>query len=182
MEEYSATPSLADLIVRRCADLALMEKGPCSRQDAQSFRKENLHQELRYHAKMEHGDGTPWDLFLRFRRPADEERTRMDAIEKTVIQRFKTAVLDKLGAATFIVFGYRARGDADVYSDMDVVVILEREVHQRSRDVVSDCAWDAGFPHGIVVVPVVFSREEWDTGAVRQSLLGKAVRQEGLPV
>ena len=103
----------------------------------------------------------------------------MNDTEKTIIERFKTAVLDELDAATVIVFGSRARGDADADSDMDVIVILECEVDERTRDIVSDCAWEAGFPHGIVVVPVVFSKEEWETGAVKESLLGKAVMQEG---
>ncbi len=106
----------------------------------------------------------------------------MNDTEKNVIERFKTAVLDELDTATVVVFGSRARGDADVDSDMDVLVILDREIDERIRDVVSDCAWEAGFRHGIVVVPVVVSKEEWETGAVRHSLLGKAVMQEGLAV
>lgn len=75
-----------------------------------------------------------------------------------------------------------AGGDAEVFSDMDIIVILDGEADERSRDAVSDCAWEAGFESGIVVVPIVFSREEWQAGAVRPSLLHKAVEQEGLEV
>jgi hypothetical protein len=47
---------------------------------------------------------------------------------------------------------------------------------------VSDCAWEAGFEHGIVIVPVVYSREDWEEGPERLSLLSLAVQQEGVPI
>lgn len=106
----------------------------------------------------------------------------MNDVEKSVLERFKTLLRERLHVFEIILFGSRARGDADMFSDMDLVVILDGEADDRSRDVVSDCAWEAGFESGIVVAPIVFSRAEWETDASRYSLLGKAVAQEGLAV
>lgn len=63
-----------------------------------------------------------------------------------------------------------------------MVVILDGEAEDRSRDVVSDCACETGFESGIVVAPVVFSRAEWETGASRYSVLDKAAVQVRLAV
>jgi len=106
----------------------------------------------------------------------------MNDLEKQVLDRFKAALQERLHVFEIILFGSRARGDADPLSDMDVVVILDGEADDHSRDLVSDCAWEAGFESGIVIAPIVFSRTEWETDASRHSLLGKAVAQEGLPV
>lgn len=106
----------------------------------------------------------------------------MNDLEKLVLDRFRTLLRERLHVIEIILFGSRARGDADAFSDMDVVVILEGEADDHSKDVVSDCAWEAGFESGIVVVPIVFSRTEWETDSSRHSLLGKAVAQEGLAV
>jgi len=106
----------------------------------------------------------------------------MNDTERTVLGKFKAALQEKLGNATIILFGSRARRDAEPFSDMDLVVILEGEADERSRDVASDCAREAGFDVGIVVVPVVFGKTEWEAGVAHSSLLGKAVAQEGLQV
>jgi len=65
---------------------------------------------------------------------------------------------------------------------MDVVVILDDASGEHDFDYVSDCAWEAGFEHGIVIVPVVFSREEWENSPERYSLLAQAVEREGVPL
>jgi len=106
----------------------------------------------------------------------------MNAIEREVLDRFKAAIVQRLDVSEILLFGSRARGDAEVFSDMDVIVVLVGLADDRSRDLVSDCAWEAGFASGIVLVPIVFSRTEWETSAARNSLLGKAVAQEGHPV
>ncbi len=104
----------------------------------------------------------------------------MNALEKEVLNKFKTLLLERVGLHELILFGSRARGDADLYSDMDVVVILDESASEKAGDDISDCAWEAGFVHGIVVVPVVFSRHEWEEGPERFSLLAEAVKADGV--
>ena len=106
----------------------------------------------------------------------------MNAVEKEVLDRFKALLLERVRLYKLILFGSRARGDADPYSDMDLVVILNDPPDEKARNDVIDCAWEAGFEHGIVVVPVVFSRDEWENGPERHSLLVQAVETEGVPV
>jgi hypothetical protein len=65
---------------------------------------------------------------------------------------------------------------------MDVLVVAEDELSEKDADFISDCAWEAGFERGIVVVPVVFSREEWENGPERYSLLAQAVELDGVLV
>ena len=62
---------------------------------------------------------------------------------------------------------------------MDVVVILDDWANEKDFDYVSDSAWEAGFEHGIVIVPVVFTRSEWENSPERYSLLVQAVDAEG---
>jgi len=103
----------------------------------------------------------------------------MHATEKTVLDRFKTLLLKRVRLHKLILFGSRARGNADPYADMDVVVVLDSP-SEEEKDYVSNCAWEAGFEHGIVVVPVVFSKNEWENGPERHSLLVQAVSEEGV--
>jgi len=106
----------------------------------------------------------------------------MTLLEKTILEQFKALLRERLRIHKVILFGSRARGDADPQSDLDVVVVLEDGIDALAQEYVSDCAWEAGFGHGIVVVPVVFSRSEWEHGPERESLFVRAVETEGVSV
>jgi predicted nucleotidyltransferase len=110
------------------------------------------------------------------------EGSAMTLLEKAILEQFKALLRERLQVYKVILFGSRARGDADPQSDLDVVVVLEDGIDASAREYVSDCAWEAGFVHGIVVVPVVFTRSEWEYGPERESLFVRAVETEGVPV
>jgi predicted nucleotidyltransferase len=106
----------------------------------------------------------------------------MSALEKRVLARLKKLLLRRVSLHKLVLFGSRARGDADPDSDMDVLVVLEGTADEAISDYVSECAWEAGYKQGIVIVPIVFTRDEWENGPERHSLLALAVEAEGVPV
>ena len=87
----------------------------------------------------------------------------MDAIERTILDKFKALLLERVKLHKLILIGSRARGGAGPYSDMDMVVVLDDASSERDFDPVSDCAWEAGFEYGIVIVPVAFTRKNGKT-------------------
>ena len=106
----------------------------------------------------------------------------MNSTEEMIINRFRESLLEKLQISNIILFGSRARGDADAFSDMDVIVVVSGQYDDSAREYISECAWEAGYEHGIVVVPVVFTQDEWQNGPERFSLLAQAVEREGLSI
>ena len=103
----------------------------------------------------------------------------MNPIEKNVLETFITLMRRKIIAHRVVFFGSRARGDADADSDMDVLVIVDDSTDV-AEDFISQCAWEAGFENDIVLVPVVFSRNDWENGPERYSLLAEAIKSEGV--
>jgi hypothetical protein len=103
----------------------------------------------------------------------------MDALEKQILKTFKSLIMKRLRVHCVVLFGSRARGDADPDSDMDVLVVVD-DLTGELEDYISECAWQAGFEHGIVLVPVVFSGDEWENGPERYSLLAQAIGLEGI--
>jgi len=102
--------------------------------------------------------------------------------ENKVLERFKQQVEKQFPESRLVLFGSRARGDANPESDMDVLVIINGPVGAHERASVSECAWEAGFEEGIIVVPITVSREEWEKGPLASSLLALAVSKEGVTV
>ena len=106
----------------------------------------------------------------------------MTASEQGILHRFKALLLERVALDKLILFGSRARGDAEPDSDLDVIVIVRGPADRDVREQISACAWESAFASGIVVVPVVYTREEWEEGPERSSLLVQAVDREGIPV
>lgn len=102
--------------------------------------------------------------------------------KEEILEAFKSLVKRKISLHRLILFGSHARGDAQPDSDVDLLVVVEEEDVVRARQVVSECAWEAGFGSGVILSPVVFTRYDWEEGPERLSLLAKAVAEEGIPV
>ena len=105
----------------------------------------------------------------------------MNNAERNVIEAFRRLLARKLQVDELVLFGSRARGDAAPDSDMDILVIIDKPTED-IEEYVSSCAWEAGFEHGIVIVPVLYSKKEWESGPDRVSLLARAIEMEGIPL
>lgn len=106
----------------------------------------------------------------------------MKKSDKQILERFKSLLLQKLDVHQVILFGSRARGDSTEHSDMDVLVVLNSITNESDLEYVSDCGWTAGFEHGVVIVPIVYTKETWENSPERSSLLALAVEKEGVQI
>ena len=105
----------------------------------------------------------------------------MNTTEQNVIKAFRQLLARKLQVDQLVLFGSRARGDAAPDSDMDILVIIDTPTED-IEEYISSCAWEAGFEYGMVIVPVVYSKKEWESGIDRVSLLARAIEMEGVPL
>jgi len=81
----------------------------------------------------------------------------------------------------FKVFGSRARGDADEYSDMDVFFAVEA-LDCALKDKISEIVWEVGFNNYTVISPLIFTREELENSPLRSSPIVEVIAEEGVAV
>ena len=81
----------------------------------------------------------------------------------------------------FRIFGSRARGDADDYSDVDIFMEFET-VDTELRNKVKNAAWEMTLESGIVVTTLLFSRYEIENSPLRSSPIVRVIMEEGVPV
>jgi predicted nucleotidyltransferase len=102
--------------------------------------------------------------------------------DRRVVETFKTLMRERgLPVRETIVFGSRARGDADQDSDLDVLVIVD-SLNREIRNEISDCAWEAGFEAGIILQSIVMTCDEIENSPQRSSIFVMAVRRDGVSV
>lgn len=99
-----------------------------------------------------------------------------------ILHKLKSLLNERVKLHKVVLFGSRARGNADSESDMDVLVLLNEPITTEVRDIVSDCTWKAGFNDGIVLSSILYSIDEWEDGPEYYSPFAEAVRLEGIPI
>ena len=81
----------------------------------------------------------------------------------------------------FRLFGSRARGDADDYSDMDIFMEFET-VDRELKNRVKNAAWEMTMETGIVVTTLLFSRYEIEDSPLRSSPIIRVIMEEGITI
>ncbi len=101
--------------------------------------------------------------------------------DKKVAERFRNLVAKKIKVYEVRVFGSRARGNAREESDLDILVVVDFLDHKLEK-YISDCAWEAGFPDNIIVMPIAISIDTLKNSPIRESIFLKNVYHEGIVV
>jgi predicted nucleotidyltransferase len=82
--------------------------------------------------------------------------------EKEIVQRFKEKVTETLGERLdrIVLFGSRARGDAEDDSDFDFLVTVMKP-HADDKERVRQIAWELSLQYDTVITPLVIPIEDF---------------------
>lgn len=81
----------------------------------------------------------------------------------SIIQRLK-GILQKVAPdATTILYGSQARGDARPDSDIDLLILIDKEkVTTKDRQSITYPLYDIEIETGVIISPKVFSKQQWE--------------------
>ena len=81
-----------------------------------------------------------------------------------ILKRIKNSVRSFEPEAKIILYGSFARGDYRKDSDMDIIILLEKDqVSREDEKKVKYPLYEIEFDSGQVISPLVFSRKDWET-------------------
>ena len=78
-----------------------------------------------------------------------------------------------------ILFGSRARGDYQEWSDYDVIVLVDKKTPEL-REAISESAWELGFLRNVTISILVVEKERFDCDKYEPLFMN--VRKEGVLV
>jgi len=105
----------------------------------------------------------------------------MKESDQSIALELKERLSTLVQLVDFRVFGSRARGNADEYSDMDVFVEVEH-LDRSLKERLLDIAWEVGFENFMVISPLIYTRDEIENSPHRSSPIIKIIAQEGVPI
>jgi len=103
----------------------------------------------------------------------------MKKIDFKVAKELASKIREKLERASIIVYGSRARGDNELFSDMDICIIVN-ELNEKTREIIFTIAWEIGFKEDVVIVPLIFGKKEWEDSPILESPIYKNIQREGI--
>lgn len=81
-----------------------------------------------------------------------------------ILKSIKSSVHSSEPEAKIILYGSFARGDNRKDSDMDIIILLDKDqVSREDEKKVKYPLYDIEFDSGQVISPLVFSRKDWET-------------------
>jgi len=97
-----------------------------------------------------------------------------------LLRRCKSAVAQVVPDADLILYGSRARGDADDESDYDIVAVVDGPVDMALKDEMRAKVYPLELETGAMITLMVYSRKQWDSPLQRATPFRRNVEREGV--
>jgi uncharacterized protein len=98
-----------------------------------------------------------------------------------IARELKKRLAETVELIDFKVYGSRARGYVDQFSDLDVFIEVA-SLDKKTKDLISDIAWEVGLENMIVISPLVFTLDEIKNSPLRASPILLNINAEGIRV
>src|SRR3989339_1913999 len=97
-----------------------------------------------------------------------------------LLQKCKEAIEDVVSDAEVVLYGSRARGDANEYSDYDILVLTDKPVNMALKEKLIESLLPMELDSGKVLTIITYNRQQWDTPLYRAMPLHKNIDREGI--
>jgi len=97
-----------------------------------------------------------------------------------LLKRCKKAIRQVVPDADVILYGSRARGDAEEYSDYDILILTNGPISMSLKKNFYDYTLDLELETGAVLTLMTYDRLKWDTPLYRAMPFHKNVDRDGV--
>ncbi len=108
------------------------------------------------------------------------EHTTITEAEKVILKKCCDSIREIEPSAEVILYGSRARGDAEPESDYDLLVLIDGDVTLEKEDLICRHVYPIELETGKILTAFVYSRQQWNTPLYRAMPFHKNVEREGV--
>jgi uncharacterized protein len=105
----------------------------------------------------------------------------MKQIHVDMARRLKRLLEPKVTLVDIRIFGSCARGDDQADSDIDIFIEVETLTAQ-AKKAIRALSWQVGLEQGLVISPLIFSRDEIEQSPMKSSPIVANILREGVSV
>lgn len=102
--------------------------------------------------------------------------------ERKALQELKEKLLKRFPDSEIILYGSKSRGDAEEFSDIDLLVLLECEVNTKLEDEIIGLAYDIELEHDVVFGLLIESKSFWNSELATAMPIHWNIDREGINI
>ena len=102
--------------------------------------------------------------------------------ERAAAVRARETLMADLPVSRVVLFGSKARGQGDSYSDIDLLVLTSCPVNSKLRRDVSDRLAEINLQNDVMLSSVVVSEKDWSDGLIHHMLIHSEVEKDGCQI
>ncbi len=107
------------------------------------------------------------------------EKNRLEEREELALEEAARTIKSKFPVEEIILFGSKARGDHDAFSDIDLLLVTTRSLHWKDEKAIVEILFDVGMAYDVIFTPLFVSREEWKGGAFARFPIYAEILRDG---
>ena len=102
--------------------------------------------------------------------------------ERSAIEAAAKHLKENYPVENIILFGSKAKGQSDAYSDIDLLVVVSRNLHWREEKAIVNALFDIGVEYDVIFSPLFASSEEWRGGIFTEFPIYQEIIRDGATV
>ena len=112
----------------------------------------------------------------------DWKNTPLKARERKAIQTAVNLLKLKFPIEKVILFGSKARGSDDLYSDIDLLLVCSVPLTWQDERAVVDVLFDIGLKYDVIFSPLLATTNEWNGGIFTSFPIYREIMKDGAVV
>jgi predicted nucleotidyltransferase len=96
------------------------------------------------------------------------------------IQAAVGMLMERFPVEKVILYGSKARGDADEDSDIDLLLVTSRPIHWRERKAIIDALFDIEMAHDAIISILIVTMKEWSEGIFTAFPIYQEIMRDGV--
>jgi len=110
------------------------------------------------------------------------EQLNLKDNEKKALLELKKRLLERFPDAEIVLYGSKARRDSNEESDIDVLVLLNREVNNTLEEKIFSTAFKIELKYDVIFGTIVYPQKFWDSPLGKAMPLHWNVDKEGVAI
>lgn len=102
--------------------------------------------------------------------------------EKKALRELKKILYKKFPDAEIILYGSKARGDYEEFSDIDLLILLDSKITRRLKGKITEITYDIGLKHDVVFGTMIENRDYWKSPLANTMPLHWNIDRDGVHV
>jgi len=100
--------------------------------------------------------------------------------EKEALSELKSHLKQQIPDAKIILYGSKVRGDSKNFSDIDILILVDKKVDRKLKEKIIDIRYDIELKYDVVFGLIIENKEFWGSSLANAMPFYRNVEREGV--